>query len=169
MLWDACDRWHTGRCQTLKLVFCSVLISILLDVLMRRVSYFRAPYRHNLILISIFHRLEWLESLCQISAYTKWDAISEQLKPSERPVVLNRASSTNTRNPFGSTFCYGYQDIIFEVIMCYSLVEYYNYYKGYVCSKLKWLLLCRGLSLTAEAWVSPWWHFWQAESHWDRH
>ena len=26
-----------------------------------------------------------------------------------------RASSTNTTNPFGSTFCYGYQDIIFEV------------------------------------------------------
>ncbi|GLH11145.1 hypothetical protein R5R35_007163 [Gryllus longicercus] len=51
-----------------------------------------------------------------ISAYTKWDAISEQLKPSERPVVLNRASSTNTTNPFGSTFCYGYQDIIFEVM-----------------------------------------------------
>jgi hypothetical protein len=55
--------------------------------------------------------------LYQISAYTKWDTISEQLKPSERPVVLNRASSTNTTNPFGSTFCYGYQDIIFEVIM----------------------------------------------------
>lgn len=50
-----------------------------------------------------------------ISAYTKWDTICEQLKPSERPVVLNRASSTNTTNPFGSTFCYGYQDIIFEV------------------------------------------------------
>ena len=28
---------------------------------------------------------------------------------------LIRASSTNTTNPFGSTFCYGYQDIIFEV------------------------------------------------------
>ena len=26
----------------------------------------------------------------------------------------HRASSTNTTNPFGSTFCYGYQDIIFE-------------------------------------------------------
>ena len=35
--------------------------------------------------------------------------------PCERPVVLNRASSTNTTNPFGSTFCYGIQDIIFEV------------------------------------------------------
>ncbi|CAH0390282.1 unnamed protein product [Bemisia tabaci] len=52
----------------------------------------------------------------QVSAYTKWDTISEYLKPSERPVVLNRASSTNTTNPFGSTFCYGYQDIIFEVM-----------------------------------------------------
>ncbi|XP_039298490.1 UPF0183 protein CG7083 [Nilaparvata lugens] len=51
-----------------------------------------------------------------VSAYSKWDVISDQLKPSERPVVLNRASSTNTTNPFGSTFCYGYQDMIFEVM-----------------------------------------------------
>ena len=39
-----------------------------------------------------------------------------------------RASSTNTTNPFGSTFCYGYQDIIFEasvhapISKCASLV-----------------------------------------------
>ncbi|XP_054290277.1 PHAF1 protein CG7083-like [Macrosteles quadrilineatus] len=52
----------------------------------------------------------------QISAYTKWDSVCESVKPSERPVVLNRASSTNTTNPFGSTFCYGFQDIIFEVM-----------------------------------------------------
>jgi hypothetical protein len=51
-----------------------------------------------------------------ITSFSKWDQISEKLKPSERPVVLNRASSTNTTNPFGSTFCYGYQDIIFEVM-----------------------------------------------------
>lgn len=50
-----------------------------------------------------------------ISAYSKWDAISSRLTPSDRPVVLHRAGSTNTANPFGSTFCYGYQDIIFEV------------------------------------------------------
>jgi len=47
----------------------------------------------------------------------RWERVAEKLKPSERPVVLNRASSTNTTNPFGSTFCYGYQDIIFEVII----------------------------------------------------
>lgn len=51
-----------------------------------------------------------------ISAYTKWDSISTRLEPSDRPVVLHRAGSTNTANPFGSTFCYGYQDIIFEVM-----------------------------------------------------
>lgn len=50
-----------------------------------------------------------------ISAYSKWDEIKERLAPSDRPVVLHRAGSTNTSNPFGSTFCYGYQDIIFEV------------------------------------------------------
>ena len=44
-----------------------------------------------------------------ISPFSRWDEISERIKPSERPVVLNRASSTNTTNPFGSTFCYGYQ------------------------------------------------------------
>lgn len=50
-----------------------------------------------------------------ITAYSKWDEIKERLAPSDRPVVLHRAGSTNTSNPFGSTFCYGYQDIIFEV------------------------------------------------------
>ncbi|KAJ6648019.1 PHAF1 protein, partial [Pseudolycoriella hygida] len=51
-----------------------------------------------------------------VSAYSKWDSISSRLTPAERPVVLHRAGSTNTANPFGSTFCYGYQDIIFEVM-----------------------------------------------------
>lgn len=50
-----------------------------------------------------------------VTAYSRWDDLCKQLTPSERPVVLNRTSSTNTTNPFGSTFCYGYQDIIFEV------------------------------------------------------
>lgn len=54
-----------------------------------------------------------------ISAYSKWDSVSSRLAPSERPVVLHRAGTTNTANPFGSTFCYGYQDIIFEVNILY--------------------------------------------------
>lgn len=51
-----------------------------------------------------------------ITTQSMWD--SDQnicFKPSDKPVVLNRSSSTNTTNPFGSTFCYGYQNIIFEV------------------------------------------------------
>ncbi|CAM1330314.1 C16orf70 (predicted) [Pycnogonum litorale] len=52
-----------------------------------------------------------------ITTLSKWDSIQEFLvRPSEKPVVLNRASSTNTTNPFGSTFCYGYQDMIFEIM-----------------------------------------------------
>ncbi|UYV60722.1 C16orf70 [Cordylochernes scorpioides] len=46
----------------------------------------------------------------------QWDSVQDRLiQPSERPVVLNRASSTNTTNPFGSTFSFGVEDIIFEV------------------------------------------------------
>lgn len=51
-----------------------------------------------------------------VNTYTKWDDISERLKHSQRPVVLNRGSSENSTNPFGSTFCYGYQDMVFEVM-----------------------------------------------------
>jgi hypothetical protein len=66
---------------------------------------------------NIYMRCEFKLSLngADIDAYCHWDDICKQLTPSERPVVLNRASSTNTTNPFGSTLCYGYQDIIFEV------------------------------------------------------
>lgn len=52
-----------------------------------------------------------------IEAHTKWDSVQAYLLTSEkRPVVLNRSSSTNTTNPFGSTFCFGVQDMIFEVM-----------------------------------------------------
>lgn len=52
-----------------------------------------------------------------ITAYSKWDAIQDYLiKPEQQPVILNRSSSTNTSNPFGSTFCFGVQDLIFEVM-----------------------------------------------------
>eukprot|EP00096_Caligus_rogercresseyi_P006608 TRINITY_DN2321_c0_g1_i1.p1 TRINITY_DN2321_c0_g1~~TRINITY_DN2321_c0_g1_i1.p1 ORF type:complete len:430 (+),score=118.86 TRINITY_DN2321_c0_g1_i1:69-1358(+) len=56
------------------------------------------------------------ESPVVVSSFSRWDNIASQVSPSVRPVVLNRASSTNTTNPFGSTFCYGYQDVIFEVM-----------------------------------------------------
>ncbi|KAK6622400.1 hypothetical protein RUM44_002211 [Polyplax serrata] len=52
----------------------------------------------------------------RITAYTKWKEMFHLVKKSDRPVVLNRASSTNTTNPFGSTFCYPFQDMIFEIM-----------------------------------------------------
>ena len=55
--------------------------------------------------------------LISLLDFDRWESVSGVLGPYDRPVVLNRASSTNTTNPFGSTFCYGYQDIIFEVIV----------------------------------------------------
>jgi len=57
------------------------------------------------------------EDLLVISAYSKWEEVQKALmSPKHRPVILNRSNSTNTSNPFGSTFCYGVQDLIFEVM-----------------------------------------------------
>lgn len=86
--------------------------------------YHRCQFELPLLLDSVSHRAtqqqqtQYLGNLTPVSitSFSRWDEISEKLRPSERPVVLNRASSTNTTNPFGSTFCYGYQDIIFEVM-----------------------------------------------------
>ncbi|GLD60645.1 UPF0183 protein [Lates japonicus] len=51
------------------------------------------------------------------SAEDKWDQIQELLgHPMEKPVVLHRSSSANNTNPFGSTFCFGLQRMIFEVM-----------------------------------------------------
>ncbi|KAF7242716.1 UPF0183 protein C16orf70 [Varanus komodoensis] len=46
-----------------------------------------------------------------------WDSIQDLLgHPVEKPVVLHRSSSPNNTNPFGSTFCFGLQRMIFEVM-----------------------------------------------------
>ncbi|XP_063848027.1 PHAF1 protein CG7083-like isoform X1 [Scylla paramamosain] len=57
-----------------------------------------------------------LPSTITVQSVTLWDTLGSRIKPRGRPVVLHRSSSTNTSNPFGSTFCYAYQDIIFEVM-----------------------------------------------------
>ncbi|CAB0016417.1 unnamed protein product [Nesidiocoris tenuis] len=54
-------------------------------------------------------------TLGMVTAYTKWDTIADRLNVSPKPVVLNRASSINTKNFFGATLCYGYSNYIFEV------------------------------------------------------
>lgn len=48
--------------------------------------------------------------------FWQWSEVQEYLtRPTDKPVVLNRSSSTNSINPFGSTYCYGCQNVIFEV------------------------------------------------------
>jgi len=105
-------------------------MDILFDAKTNRVKKFilhtNFPGHYN---FNMYHRCEFSLSLdgespgqtppdssVHVSPLSKWDIIASVVKVSERPVVLNRASSTNTTNPFGSTFCYGYQDIIFEVM-----------------------------------------------------
>uniref|UniRef100_A0A0A9ZDW9 UPF0183 protein CG7083 n=1 Tax=Lygus hesperus TaxID=30085 RepID=A0A0A9ZDW9_LYGHE len=77
---------------------------------------------------NMYHRCEFLINLpvdrcaendspsIQVTAYTKWDTIADRLNVSPKPVVLNRASSINTKNFFGATLCYGYSNYIFEVM-----------------------------------------------------
>uniref|UniRef100_A0A8C5H548 Uncharacterized protein n=1 Tax=Gouania willdenowi TaxID=441366 RepID=A0A8C5H548_GOUWI len=51
-----------------------------------------------------------------------WDQIQELLgHPMEKPVVLHRSSSANNTNPFGSTFCFGLQKMIFEVMTSHHI------------------------------------------------
>ncbi|XP_070574143.1 phagosome assembly factor 1-like [Ptychodera flava] len=52
-----------------------------------------------------------------LTSFTKWDQVQDLLlTPAHKPVVLNRASSTNSTNPFGSTFCYGVNHMVVEVM-----------------------------------------------------
>lgn len=106
-------------------------IDVLFDANTQRIKKFilhtNYPGHYN---FNMYHRCEFqlqlapdkiaedqpINSMVSVTAYSKWDTISNRLTPAERPVVLHRAGSTNTANPFGSTFCYGYQDIIFEVM-----------------------------------------------------
>ncbi|KAL1465257.1 hypothetical protein WDU94_004840 [Cyamophila willieti] len=78
-----------------------------------------------------YHRCQFSLNMndVHINAYSKWNEINSSLEASEQPVVLNRTSSTNKVNPFGSTFCYGVQDIIFEIMFnqYISSVTLYKY------------------------------------------
>lgn len=50
---------------------------------------------------------------------TPWSNVLESLGGKEMlhpPVLLNRSSSVNNTNPFGSTYCYGLYNMIFEVM-----------------------------------------------------
>jgi hypothetical protein len=57
---------------------------------------------------------EGLSKKVDICFDTKWSSIRQFLiKTETKPVILNQASGSN---PFGSTFCYGFRDMIFEIM-----------------------------------------------------
>lgn len=58
------------------------------------------------------------DSQCiEVTAFTKWSEVQDYFtQPEEKPVVLSRSSSTNNTNPFGYTYCYNHQNVIFEVM-----------------------------------------------------
>jgi hypothetical protein len=48
--------------------------------------------------------------------HSKLQSLQENLNVKIQPAILHRSSSTNSVNPFGPTFFYVYEDIIFEVM-----------------------------------------------------
>ncbi|KAM9814812.1 UPF0183 protein C16orf70 homolog [Syngnathus typhle] len=80
----------------------------------------------NLDLLSVFGGADSQTDDCILTAYSKWDQVQEVLgHPMEKPVVLPSVTmkkknlvdkSSSANNPFGSTFCFGLQRMIFEVM-----------------------------------------------------
>ncbi|KAK6320251.1 phagosome assembly factor 1 isoform X1 [Coregonus clupeaformis] len=77
--------------------------------------YHRCDFKIPLVIKKEAADAQWED--CILTTYSKWDQIQELLgHPMEKPVVLHRSSSANNTNPFGSTFCFGLQRMIFEVM-----------------------------------------------------
>lgn len=47
--------------------------------------------------------------------YTEWNIFDQTFVRWDQMCVFDRSSSANNTNPFGSTFCFGLQRMIFEV------------------------------------------------------
>lgn len=107
-------------------------LDLLFDALTHKVKKFvlhtNFPGHYN---FNVYHRCDFTilfpidkllsndSSMKQLSItpYTKWAEVQDFLtRPADKPVILNRTSSTNSSNPFGPTHCYGYQNLIFEVM-----------------------------------------------------
>lgn len=100
------------------------------------------PQRSTIILI--FVGLEKVQGF-----HSKFD-------PNERPLwryrmfVFDRSSSANNTNPFGSTFCFGLQRMIFEVRMCFSVALV----SDPVCTRMGSVPLSQEM---ITIWISTWW------------
>lgn len=54
--------------------------------------------------------------ICMITPTTTLQKLQEQLNIKSQPAILHRSNSTNSVNPFGPTFFYIYEDILFEIM-----------------------------------------------------
>jgi len=70
------------------------------------------------------------DTKCCVTSTTKWDKVEEIIgEHYSKPVVLNRRSSTNATNPFGPTFCYGFNSVIVEVMPNNNYIASVTIYK----------------------------------------
>ncbi|XP_030366768.1 UPF0183 protein C16orf70 homolog isoform X5 [Strigops habroptila] len=118
-----------SKCNDYFFNYCTLGVDILFDANTHKVKKFvlhtNYPGHYN---FNIYHRCEFKIPLVikqdgadsqteTCTTYSKWDSIQDLLgHPVEKPVVLHRSSSPNNTNPFGSTFCFGLQRMIFEVM-----------------------------------------------------
>ncbi|KFZ51146.1 UPF0183 protein C16orf70 [Podiceps cristatus] len=118
-----------SKCNDYFFNYFTLGVDILFDANTHKVKKFvlhtNYPGHYN---FNIYHRCEFKIPLVikrdsadsqteTCTTYSKWDSIQDLLgHPVEKPVVLHRSSSPNNTNPFGSTFCFGLQRMIFEVM-----------------------------------------------------
>ncbi|XP_007517810.1 phagosome assembly factor 1 isoform X1 [Erinaceus europaeus] len=118
-----------AKCNDYFFNYFTLGVDILFDANTHKVKKFvlhtNYPGHYN---FNIYHRCEFKIPLAikkenadgqteTCTTYSKWDNIQELLgHPVEKPVVLHRSSSPNNTNPFGSTFCFGLQRMIFEIM-----------------------------------------------------
>nr|XP_054496759.1 phagosome assembly factor 1 isoform X1 [Agelaius phoeniceus]XP_054496760.1 phagosome assembly factor 1 isoform X1 [Agelaius phoeniceus] len=116
-----------SKCNDYFFNYFTLGVDILFDANTHKVKKFvlhtNYPGHYN---FNIYHRCEFKIPLVikrdsadsqteTCTTYSKWDSIQDLLgHPVEKPVVLHRSSSPNNTNPFGSTFCFGLQRMIFE-------------------------------------------------------
>ncbi|ELT94845.1 hypothetical protein CAPTEDRAFT_124552 [Capitella teleta] len=110
----------TSRCSDYFYNYITLGVDILFNASSHRVKkivmHTNYPGHYD---FNMYYRCQFHLSVCsdKYSSTERWSSVQDRLVScGQRPVVLNRASSTNTSNPFGSTFCYGVQDMIFEVM-----------------------------------------------------
>ncbi|NIG60612.1 UPF0183 protein C16or [Pontoporia blainvillei] len=123
------DKQVPSKCNDYFLNYFTLGVDILFDAntlkVKKFVLYANYPGHYN---FNIYHHCEFKSPLTvkrentdgqteTCTTYSKADNIQELLgHPVEKPVALHKSCSPDNTNPFGSTFCFGLQRMIFEVM-----------------------------------------------------